>query len=302
LNLELILLEVIMGKTALVLSGGGAKGAFQVGAEKYLREEKGHTWDIIAGVSVGALNGTMLAMEKYTRLEAIWKTICNNKVFSGKFNLLTFLRLYLGAKSIYSNDPLAGIVEREVEREKIVKDLRVGTVSLNSGRYTVYGGDDPNIKRAVLASTVVPIVWPPQYVSNECQMMVDGSLRRFSPIGDVLDADPDEVVVINCWPKHPPALTDPPRNILDIALRALDISSAGIIYSDIHEFTHINNNVREAAEHGVILHNAKGKPYKEYKCLIIEPTEHLGSILNFSHEAVERSKQMGWDRARDVAG
>jgi len=291
-----------MGKTALVLSGGGAKGAFQVGAEKYLREEKGYTWDIIAGVSVGALNGTMLAMEKYNRLEAIWKTICNNKVFSGKFNLLTFLRLYLGAKSIYSNDPLAGIVEREVEREKIVKDLRVGTVSLNSGRYTVYGGDDPNIKRAVLASTVVPIVWPPQYVSNECQMMVDGSLRRFSPIGDVLDADPDEVVVINCWPKHPAALTDPPKNILDIALRALDISSAGIIYSDIHEFTHINNNVREAAQHGVALHNPKGKPYKDYKCLIIEPTEHLGLILDFSHDAVEKSKQMGWDRAKEVAG
>jgi len=291
-----------MGKTALVLSGGGGKGAFQVGAEKYLREELGYSWDIIAGVSVGALNGTMLAMEKYARLEAIWKTICNNKVFSGKFNLLTFLRLYYGAKSIYSNDPLASIVDREVEPDKIVKKLRIGTVSLNSGRYTVYGGNDPNIKRAVLASTVVPIVWPPQYVSNECQMMVDGSLRRFSPIGDVLDLDPDEVVVINCWPKHPAALADPPQNILDIALRALDISSSGIIYSDIHEFTHINNNVREAAQHGVTLNNPKGKPYKEYKCLIIEPTEHLGTILDFSHEAVERSKQMGWDRAREVAG
>jgi len=291
-----------MGKTALVLSGGGGKGAFQVGAEKYLREELGYSWDVIAGVSVGALNGTMLAMEKYSRLEAIWKTICNNKVFSGKFNIFTFLRLYYGALSIYSNDPLASIVEREVDPGKIVKELRIGTVSLNSGRYTVYGGDDPNIKRAVLASTVVPIVWPPQYVSSECQMMVDGSLRRFSPIGDVLDTDPDEVVVINCWPKHPAALTDPPKNILDIALRALDISSSGIIYSDIHEFTHINENVREAAQHGVTLHNAKGKPYKEYKCLIIEPTEHLGNILNFSHEAVERSKQMGWDRAKEVAG
>ena len=291
-----------MGKTALVLSGGGGKGAFQIGAEKYLREEKGYTWDIIAGVSVGALNGTMLAMEKYTRLEAIWKTICNNKVYSGKFNLLTLLKLYYGAKSIYSNDPLAAIVEREVEPEKIVKELRIGTVSLNSGRYTVYGQDDPNIKRAVLASTVVPVIWPPQHVSDECQMMVDGSLRRFSPIGDVLDANPDEVVVINCWPKHPAALTDPPRNILDIALRALDISSSGIIYSDIHEFTHINNNVREAAEHGVPLHNPKGKPYKDYKCLIIEPTEHLGQILDFSHETVERGKQMGWDRAKEVAG
>ena len=291
-----------MGKTALVLSGGGAKGAFQIGAEKYLREELGYSWDIIAGVSVGALNGTMLAMEKHARLEAIWKTICNNKVFSGKFNLVTFLRLYFGAKSIFSNDPLASIVENEVQPEKIVKELRIGTVSLNSGRYTVYGGDDPNIKRAVLASTVVPIIWPPQYVSSECQMMVDGSLRRFSPIGDILDADPDEVVVINCWPKHPAALTEPPKNILDIALRALDISSSGIIYSDIHEFTQINHAVREAAEQGVTLHNPKGKLFKEYKCLIIEPTDHLGAILDFSHEAVEKSKQMGWDRAKEVAG
>lgn len=291
-----------MGKTALVLSGGGAKGAFQVGAEKYLREELGYSWDVIGGVSVGALNGSMLAMEKYSRLEEIWKTIRNQSVYSGRFNLLTMWKLYRGAKSIYSNDPLASIVEKEIEPGKIVKDLRIGTVSLNSGRYTVYGGDDPNIKKAILASTVVPVIWPPQYVSTECQMMVDGSLRRFSPIGDVLDADPDDVVVINCWPKHPPALNQPPRNILDIAIRALDISSAGIIYSDIHEFTHINYNVREAAEHGVTLTNPKGKPLKAYKNLIIEPSQHLGWILDFSHDSVQRSLEMGWERAKEVAG
>ena len=56
------------GKTALILSGGGAKGAFECGAEKYAREVKGYNWDIIAGVSVGALNGGMLAMKKYDRL------------------------------------------------------------------------------------------------------------------------------------------------------------------------------------------------------------------------------------------
>ena len=59
-------------KVALVLSGGGAKGAFQFMAEKYAREVKGYRWDIIAGVSVGALNGTMLAMGKYKQLEDIW--------------------------------------------------------------------------------------------------------------------------------------------------------------------------------------------------------------------------------------
>ena len=61
-----------MSKHALVLSGGGAKGAFQFMAEKYAREVKGYHWDVIAGVSVGALNGTMLAMEKYDRIEEIW--------------------------------------------------------------------------------------------------------------------------------------------------------------------------------------------------------------------------------------
>ena len=49
-----------MPKVALVLSGGGAKGAFQFTAEKYAREVKGYHWDVIAGVSVGALNGSML--------------------------------------------------------------------------------------------------------------------------------------------------------------------------------------------------------------------------------------------------
>ena len=49
-----------MPKVALVLSGGGAKGAFQLTAEKYAREVKGYRWDVIAGDSVGALNGSML--------------------------------------------------------------------------------------------------------------------------------------------------------------------------------------------------------------------------------------------------
>ena len=291
-----------MGKTALVLSGGGAKGAFQIGAEKYLREEKGYTWDVIAGISVGALNGTMLAMEKYDRLESIWKDIRGEDVFEGRFNLFTALKLLLGAQSIYSNDPLAAIVDREVEPEKIVKDLRIGTVSLRSGRYTVYKGEDPNIRKAVLASTVVPIIWPPQYVSEERQMMVDGSLRRFSPIGDVLDADPDEVVVINCWPRHPGPLKEPLKNILDIALRALDIASSELIYSDIHQFTHINQNVQEAAREEVTLRNAKGKAYRYYRNLIIEPPEHLGSVLDFSRETVEKSRKEGWERARVLVG
>ena len=46
---------------ALVLSGGGSKGAFQVGVLKYLYEVRGFRPDIITGTSVGALNAAKLA-------------------------------------------------------------------------------------------------------------------------------------------------------------------------------------------------------------------------------------------------
>ncbi len=90
-------------KIALILSGGGARGAFQVGAEKYAREVKGYHWDIIAGVSVGAMNGAMLAMHRYARLMELWNTISNEQIYSGGFSLLSVIKLLLGAKSFYSN-------------------------------------------------------------------------------------------------------------------------------------------------------------------------------------------------------
>ena len=100
-----------MPKTALVLSGGGAKGAFQFAAERYAREVKGYKWDIIAGVSVGALNGVMLAMEKYPRLAEIWDTITNDKVYKGKLNFWSAVKIVVDSDAVYSNAPLWELVQ-----------------------------------------------------------------------------------------------------------------------------------------------------------------------------------------------
>src|SRR6185436_10760264 len=62
-------------RATLVLSGGGTKGAFQVGAEQVLREQGGYEWERIFGVSVGALNGLLLAQGEYQRLLEVWHTI-----------------------------------------------------------------------------------------------------------------------------------------------------------------------------------------------------------------------------------
>lgn len=65
----------------LVLEGGGAKGAYQIGAWKALREA-GVKIKGIAGVSVGALNGAMIAMDDLEQAEKIWKNIDYSQVMN----------------------------------------------------------------------------------------------------------------------------------------------------------------------------------------------------------------------------
>lgn len=291
-----------MAKIALVLSGGGAKGAFQMMAEKYAREQKGYQWDIIAGVSVGALNGTMLAMEKYERLEEIWRTISNEKVYTGGLNFWAIVKLLFGAKSIYGNRPLWEMIEREIEPDKVKVDLRIGTVSLWTGEYLVFRPSEPNFSKAVLASTAIPIVWEPVEISPSMTDMVDGGVRNISPLGDVLADDPTEVIIINCSPPTPPRRDAPFKNVLDIGKHALEIALTEIFVTDVREFIRINRNVQEAAAQGVKLHNESGKEYKYYDYKIIEPDEPLGDSLDFSKGAIERSMEAGWEKAKEVLG
>jgi NTE family protein len=77
-------------KTGLVLSGGGAKGAYQVGAIKAL-VEYGFEFDMISGASIGALNGAVLASsgsfsEGAAKLEFLWKEICKLNVLQPNLN------------------------------------------------------------------------------------------------------------------------------------------------------------------------------------------------------------------------
>lgn len=77
-----------MKKIALALSGGGFKGAFQVGALQYLQENwsKLQTgtpplkFDVVTGVSVGSLNGLLVASQKFPQLVEFWNNVAKNGV------------------------------------------------------------------------------------------------------------------------------------------------------------------------------------------------------------------------------
>ncbi|HSB67338.1 MAG TPA: patatin-like phospholipase family protein, partial [Anaerolineales bacterium] len=290
-------------KVALILSGGGARGAFQVGAEKYAREVKGYQWDIIAGVSVGALNGAMLAMHRYGRLLELWDSLSDREVYTGGFNLVSLVKIILGAKSFYGNKPLQTMMEHEFEAGRILDDLRVGTVSLISGEYLQFTKESLELSKAILASASIPVVWPPVDVSADHPAMVDGGVRNITPIGDVLELEPDEIVIINCGNPHTPTSLNAAANVLSIGMRALDIMQNEIFTNDMKQFLRINALVHEAELHGCTLHHPKtGKPYKYYPYQVIEPDSELGEVLDFSQKSIQASIKAGVRRARQVLG
>lgn len=73
-------------KQALVLAGGGAKGAYQAGCIKAMREI-GYDFDIVTGTSIGALNALLVIQKDYEVLYKLWNEIKISDVLKDPINL-----------------------------------------------------------------------------------------------------------------------------------------------------------------------------------------------------------------------
>jgi len=320
---------------ALILSGGGALGAFQVGAEKYAREVKGYRWDLIAGVSVGALNGAMLAQGKDQRLYEIWSAeISNRRLYGPLGRKLTSVLWVCGAlvrfhlpRSLYPLKPIRRLVQRELGQGTFQVPLKVGTVSLITGKYEPFTDKHPNILEAVVASSCMPIARPLVNVGPDFPWMTDGGVRNTSPIGDVLadvlaadPEDPGELVIINCLPTDLAPLEKLPKSLVGVAMRSFDLLLNEIFQDDLKEFLSINALVKEAEDSRIVLHhpgnplteieegNAPATPNRPRRRLryvpyrLIQPQTSLGDAQDFSGEQALRLLDAGRRMAQKVLG
>jgi NTE family protein len=233
---------------------------------------------------------------KWTKeqMEAIRDTGCNLLVAAGAG---------AGKTAVLVERIIQKLLDEEFDQDDININLLIGSVSLVSGEYVVFDQFSPHLKEAVLASTVMPVIWTPVDVSPELMSMVNGGVRNISPIGDILNFDPDEVVIINCGAENASPIPKPPGNIKDIGLRTLDILLNELFLSDMREFLRINALVKEAGAQGVTLHNpSNGKPLKYFDCKIVEPDVPLGDTLDFSQNTIQETLRIGERRAREVFG
>ncbi|TVZ27986.1 putative patatin/cPLA2 family phospholipase [Gillisia sp. Hel_I_86] len=69
---------------ALVISGGGSKGAFAGGVAQYLIEEMGNDYDLFLGTSTGSLLISHLALNKTQKIKEVYTTVTQNSIFSNR--------------------------------------------------------------------------------------------------------------------------------------------------------------------------------------------------------------------------
>lgn len=67
-------------KTALVLGGGGSRGAYEIGVWQALRE-LGIKLDIVCGTSVGSINGAVIVQDEFDLAVKLWHELETEMIF-----------------------------------------------------------------------------------------------------------------------------------------------------------------------------------------------------------------------------
>ncbi|MCL2778875.1 MAG: patatin-like phospholipase family protein [Polyangiaceae bacterium] len=157
-------------RTAVILSGGGARGAYEVGVLWYIFDDLSRMRgappriDILCGTSVGAINACYLTAHLgdpvlgMRRLVHLWSNLQITQVLGfGTRQLRGLPRLLLGGgdagTGLFDVTPMADLVEREISwravsrafRKRYLRALTVSTTEVSAGRTVVFMQTAPNV-------------------------------------------------------------------------------------------------------------------------------------------------------------
>ena len=190
-------------KRALVLSGGGAKGSYELGVYKALRRLNIKI-DIITGTSIGALNGALLVTGDYLKAKKFWLKMSSKDVFNHDFrNKKDYPKL---AKDIIKNkglkfDKAEEVLSSIIDENKIRKsqiDFGIVTFNLKNRVPKVLSKDQiPQGKLTaytIASATCFPLV---ELKEIDGEYYVDGGYYDNLPINLAIDMGADEIIAVD---------------------------------------------------------------------------------------------------------
>ncbi len=214
-------------KKALVLGGGGTRGAYQVGAIRALRELGQDDWSIVCGTSVGALNGTLVVQNDDAAMADMWHGLKQEDIIKGALStdlsletivnernlIASFFKKYVKEKGA-DISPLAALAGRMFDPEKFfASPVDFGCVTVIAGTqkpcYVTKEMMRENGTDWLLASAAAFPAFP-VYRIGETDY-IDGGYFDNVPIDLALRMGAEEVIAVDLElaPKHPSFLERP---------------------------------------------------------------------------------------------
>lgn len=269
-------LDHIPTQTVLVLQGGGAMGAFECGVIKALEEESIFP-DIVAGISIGALNGAIVAgnpRHATEALESFWSELAiTSPVLLGEdtaraitaAQILTFgvpnffqprwlpslsapWTLPTNWTSFYDVAPMKALIARYVDFAKLKASpvrLLVGAVNVTSGELEVFDSYvDDLTPDHVLASGSLPPGFPWTQIDGKAYW--DGGVISNSPLDIVIDRcgpDGKRVYIVDLFVGQRPL----PTNMMEVMARRDEIVYSERVRSDLR-FRELSGAYRELVD------------------------------------------------------
>ncbi len=287
---------------ALVISGGGSKGAFAGGVAQHLIQEEKKDYDLYIGTSTGSLMVTHLALGQVEELKDIYSNVDQSTIFSScPFRIKKFrghqivsinhratLRNFLrGSKTFGESGNLRKMIERQVTDEHLQEVLErkkkllvtVSNLTLNQVEFKALEEESFSDFRDYIwgSSNFVPFM--SLLTKNSCEY-ADGGFANLVPIREAIRRGATEIDAIVLETEVPQLNRLPSRNPFDLITHLFN-------FMQIHiEKSNISIGKLEAENRNVKLN------------MFYTPTVLTTNSLIFDRERMRRWWKQGYEYAR----
>jgi NTE family protein len=281
-------------KRALVLPGGGGRGAYQVGVAKAFKEV-GVKFDLIFGTSIGAINGIMIAQDEIPRLEELWGQLRPWDVFKLP-SAHQLGRMVFGRKlGLLDTQPLEEMLRREIDLKKLkAQATSVGLFTtdlccLETRLITVDEIMSNNeLIDVLMATAAVPIAFPPRQLHGG-GLWVDGGLVRNTPMRAAIDRGAEEIFMVLL---HPEQVDVCPTNMWQLIARCLDIVLDASARKELEVAQLYNRLIEQGSEEATGMRSVRIEVFQPRKPVNI-------TLLEIDPDVSKRLIQQGYEDAMD---
>ena len=195
---------------AIVLSGGGARGSYQVGVWKALRK-LGIKYDIVTGTSIGSVNGLMMTQNDYLKTVWLWSNIDFNVLYDEKFpnkydTILEKTEIYKNYAKYFlkkggiSLGKMRNLLTKVYDEKKFLNSqINYGLVTFNLSKMQPVFIQKKDFKDDVVDYVLASACCYPAFQKTKIkgEEYIDGGVYDNMPINMAIEMGADEVIAVD---------------------------------------------------------------------------------------------------------